>query len=269
MWDNELKETLDTVFAGISNELKETACGIVSTSKCITALKEADIDKVKIELLSKVDQLADTRSTLEKTIADVRVEEELLKREREKLCTDKASFSEERQRFAEELVRMHTINKMQETRVKLNIGGNVFMTSTLTLTMESDSMLAAMFSGRHALKPEDDGSYFLDRDGTHFRYILNYLRDGTFRTGTLPTSDEFLSELYTEAEYYQLNGLMKLLQATMKHSEAERRDMSENVGRTLSLGNAGQTISNGKMPPKRIQRKVMSQGINQKNSEAS
>ena len=39
-----------------------------------------------------------------------------------------------------------------------------------------DSKLSAMFS-EHTLEQCEDGSYFIDRDGTHFRYILNYLRN--------------------------------------------------------------------------------------------
>ena len=35
-----------------------------------------------------------------------------------------------------------------------------------------------MFIGRHALTQVADDSYFIDRESTHFRYILNYLRDG-------------------------------------------------------------------------------------------
>ena len=34
-------------------------------------------------------------------------------------------------------------------------------------------MLHAMFSGRFDTKPAEDGSYFIDRDGTHFRYNNN------------------------------------------------------------------------------------------------
>ena len=57
---------------------------------------------------------------------------------------------------------------------------------------------------------EQDGSYFLDRDGTHFRYILNFLRDGGFKEGTLPKDRGTLMELLTEAEYYQISGLIKV-----------------------------------------------------------
>jgi uracil-DNA glycosylase len=47
-------------------------------------------------------------------------------------------------------------------------------------------MLAAMFSGRHLNSQDEDGRYFIDRDGTHFRHILNFLRDGETY---LPTED--------------------------------------------------------------------------------
>ncbi len=68
-------------------------------------------------------------------------------------------------------------------QIKLDVGGHLYTTSILTLTKDPDSMLAVMFSGRHSLVQEQDGSYFLDRDGTHFRYILNFLRDGGFKEG--------------------------------------------------------------------------------------
>ena len=44
-------------------------------------------------------------------------------------------------------------------------------------------MLAAMFFGKFEMKPTEDGSFFIDRDGTHFRSILNFLRTGKL---TLP-----------------------------------------------------------------------------------
>ena len=65
-----------------------------------------------------------------------------------------------------------------------------------------------MFSGRFDSKPADDGSYFIDRDGTHFRYILNYLR-----TGYLLVPDDKLTrkEMLEEAEFYQTRGIVDKL----------------------------------------------------------
>ena len=59
-------------------------------------------------------------------------------------------------------------------RIKLDIGGTHYTTSLATLTTFPDSMLGAMFSGRHALDICEDGSYFIDRDGLHFRKYLDF-----------------------------------------------------------------------------------------------
>ena len=62
-----------------------------------------------------------------------------------------------------------------------------------------------MFSGRFETKLGDDGAYFIDRDGTHFRYILNYLRTGRL---LLPDDELIREELLEEAEFYQIEGLI-------------------------------------------------------------
>lgn len=88
--------------------------------------------------------------------------------------------------------------------VHLNIGGNEFSTTVDTLTQPKlNSMLAAMFSGRHNIVCQDaeKGLVLIDRDGTHFQHILNWLRDGI-----VPNCSKY-SKLLREAEYYQLLGL--------------------------------------------------------------
>ncbi|XP_047389570.1 BTB/POZ domain-containing protein KCTD7 isoform X2 [Sciurus carolinensis] len=52
--------------------------------------------------------------------------------------------------------------------VPLNIGGAHFTTRLSTLRRYEDTMLAAMFSGRHYIPTDSEGRYFIDRDGTHF-----------------------------------------------------------------------------------------------------
>ena len=70
-------------------------------------------------------------------------------------------------------------------------------------------MLAVMFSGRHNASTDEDGRYFIDRDGTHFRYILNYLRDGNTY---LPVDNtQLIDELYEEVCFYGIEPLITKL----------------------------------------------------------
>jgi len=64
-----------------------------------------------------------------------------------------------------------TLNEVHfASAIKLNVGGKIYKTTLDTLRKDPDSMLCAMFSGRFELKEdEDDGAYFIDRDGELFR----------------------------------------------------------------------------------------------------
>ena len=108
----------------------------------------------------------------------------------------------------EGLIEKLKVNSESLTSVKLNVGGHHFTTSLQTLTKDPNSMLAAMFSGKFEMKPHEDGTFFIDRDGTHFRFILNYLRTGKL---TLPDGAKFLKELAEEAEFYQIQGILDKL----------------------------------------------------------
>ena len=70
-------------------------------------------------------------------------------------------------------------------------------------------MLAVMFSGRHNVTTDEDGRYFIDRDGTHFRYILNYLRDGN--TYLPVDNQQLIDELYEEVCFYGIEPLITKL----------------------------------------------------------
>ncbi|KAG9272861.1 BTB/POZ domain-containing protein KCTD14 [Astyanax mexicanus] len=91
--------------------------------------------------------------------------------------------------------------------VQLNIGGQLFSTTLGTLCKYPNSKLADMFSGPLKLHKDREGRYFIDRDGTHFGLILQYLR-----TEELPSKN--LLELHREALFYDLKPLVKLLEET-------------------------------------------------------
>ena len=92
--------------------------------------------------------------------------------------------------------------------VNLDVGGQHFTATVQTLTKDPNSMLAAMFSGKFEMKPSDDSSFFIDRDGTHFRFILNFLHTGKL---TLPEGATFTKELEEEAEFCQIQELIDAL----------------------------------------------------------
>uniref|UniRef100_A0ABI7ZZZ5 BTB/POZ domain-containing protein KCTD7 n=1 Tax=Felis catus TaxID=9685 RepID=A0ABI7ZZZ5_FELCA len=90
--------------------------------------------------------------------------------------------------------------------VPLNIGGAHFTTRLSTLRRYEDTMLAAMFSGRHYIPTDSEGRYFIDRDGTHFGDVLNFLR-----SGDLPPRER-VRAVYKEAQYYAIGPLLEQLE---------------------------------------------------------
>ncbi|KAG5837066.1 BTB/POZ domain-containing protein KCTD14 [Anguilla rostrata] len=91
--------------------------------------------------------------------------------------------------------------------VQLNIGGHVYCTSLSTLRKCPNSKLADMFTGQPKLQTDAGGRFFIDRDGTHFQGILDFLR-----TQRLPT--EHVQEVYREALFYDVKPLVKQLEET-------------------------------------------------------
>jgi hypothetical protein len=64
----------------------------------------------------------------------------------------------------------------QNDTVLLDVGGQKFKTTVSTLTKYRETFFASLFSGKYEIIKQSDDSVFVDRDGTHFRRILNFLR---------------------------------------------------------------------------------------------
>ena len=142
------------------------------------------------------------------------IQEEIFRKERDSAMLEvekKAKIVEEEKRDWEIEKTRVKATKTFEKIVILNVGGSKYTTTLSTLTKYQDSMLGAMFSGRHALVQQEDGSYFIDRDGESFRYILMYLRDDRLARAIIPKLDtKLLLQLTYDAEYFQLPELAKL-----------------------------------------------------------
>ena len=145
---------------------------------------------------------------------------EMFKEVFDQVAKDRQELDEEKKKWEEEKAVMHKKFTFSGPRIILDVGGVRHSTSRSTLTKYPESMLGIMFSGRHDLETMQckDGSFFIDRDGTHFRHILNYLRDGEEVIESFPQSPDVLLELIREAKFYQLDGLTTLLKPLLREN---------------------------------------------------
>ncbi|XP_053167636.1 BTB/POZ domain-containing protein KCTD14 isoform X2 [Hemicordylus capensis] len=90
--------------------------------------------------------------------------------------------------------------------IELNVGGDIFTTTLSTLKKHPGSKLAEMFaSGQPQPQTDSKGRYFIDRPGTYFKYILEYLR-----SNQVPT--QCVQDVYKEALFYEIGPLVKQLE---------------------------------------------------------
>ncbi|XP_067648714.1 uncharacterized protein [Haliotis asinina] len=172
---------------------------------------EQEVGKAKSELDVQEKRFREREKDLDEREHDLNVKVDKFKRG----LTD---YLMQRKKLEEELKRIEEQNKFTDTKVELNVGGSRYTTSTVTLTKEPDSLLALMFSGRHHVQKDGEGSYFIDRDGTNFRHILNYLRDGKRSLDSLRNQTALLQEILVEADFFRLSGLSLAIN-TMRSSQ--------------------------------------------------
>jgi hypothetical protein len=130
-------------------------------------------------------------------------------------------------------------HRSQFEPIILNVGGFKYLTQLSTLVKEEGSLLQAWFIF-HRHRPlisrgscedgfsvclDDDGSYFIDRNGPIFSGILDYLR-----TGALQYTDDLvaLECLKVEASYYKLPKLVREISNLVDRIRAnEKKDSTD------------------------------------------
>lgn len=118
-------------------------------------------------------------------------------------------------------------------RVTLNVGGEFFTTSRATLRKAKGSRLESMLTDR-----DDDGSYFIDRDGRNFHYILNFLRDGADQF-CIPALSQTRMEILKDARLYGIGELVELLNNGSQHQapvQGQRIPMHGEYGQFTVVG---------------------------------
>jgi len=100
----------------------------------------------------------------------------------------------------------------EEEIVKLDVGGFPFKTTRKTLTSVPGSFFDAMLSGRHEnpATQMEDGTYFIDRNGSMFDQVLNFLRHRD--VVSLPQDTTEQETLAAEALFYGLDQLVHAIE---------------------------------------------------------
>ncbi|XP_078259071.1 BTB/POZ domain-containing protein KCTD14-like [Rhinoraja longicauda] len=115
--------------------------------------------------------------------------------------------------------------------VNLNVGGHIYTTTLGTLTRYPGSRLSEMFTaGLTKLPVDSKGRFFIDRKGTFFAYVLEFLR-------SLEPPREFVEEVHREALYYGIQPLVRMM-------EDSPRSYGEVVGRQNFLAQVANYAEN-------------------------
>lgn len=125
---------------------------------------------------------------------------------------EREKFKREVEKFEKEKEEWNAVSKkltdtQMDTRIKLDVGGQIFATSLQTLTAKKGTYFEAMFSGRWDLKKQEDGTYFIDRDPLAFRHILNFLRGDPIPLDVLSQLE--LQTLHNDIKFYQITELFE------------------------------------------------------------
>jgi len=111
---------------------------------------------------------------------------------------------------------LQALQHTQEQKVWLNIGGVKYETSQVTLRNDPASVFSIMLLPNSPFRPSGN-VFFFDRDPSHFRIILGYLRNNCcMEKRLLPNEPKYLYELITEARFYKLFGLVVLIEERIK-----------------------------------------------------
>lgn len=199
-------------------------------------LSSAEVDRIAA-LEARVQTLEQERNHLEETLAALAKETvdnvskrmirgfddiELMREETKELSVELsnrlAEWSRERTALSDFLASTPDAIVFPSGRVKLRVGEHVYHTSTATLAKDPGSMLAAMFSGKFALTKDEEGCYFIDRDGELFSHILEYLRSSAVPADL---SVDLSTRLLREAEFYGIQALSQVLRERMTSTKED------------------------------------------------
>eukprot|EP01129_Flabellula_baltica_P005179 TRINITY_DN184_c0_g1_i1.p1 TRINITY_DN184_c0_g1~~TRINITY_DN184_c0_g1_i1.p1 ORF type:complete len:436 (-),score=126.09 TRINITY_DN184_c0_g1_i1:47-1354(-) len=137
----------------------------------------------------------------------------------------KSEIVQKEARLEQERAVLANIKELQDRTVTLNIGGRRYVTTPRTIVEGApDSILAALFSKEYGVELDENGEIFIDREGKYFHYIMEFIRDGIV---LLPDDEYIRLKVAKEAEYYSLEGMLKILRIQYRVSPPHAIDLED------------------------------------------
>jgi hypothetical protein len=157
-----------------------------------------------------------------------------IRQEKRTLLLQNALLESEKERFEASLSSDWFCTKAFEGHehiINIDVGGKLFNASSSLLLKDPNSLLAAFVQETSPLGQDLGCFRLLDQDWWLFRYILNFLRDGT-----LPHDVKLLRELYIESDFYQLTSLKKAIEKyDLDHLQLQQQRLWEHQHNQRSM----------------------------------
>lgn len=174
----------------------------------------------ELKLKQEKEKLATEHAAKEQDLQYERYKmEEDFKAQDDRLCWVKNDLAKKEQELNETQTKGREIAGRQNP-ITVEVGGDKFRTQVQTLIQHEGSIFPELLRALQANSPRKgqhnpNHTIFIDRDGKHFKFILNFMRQGeeVMRGSALRNADEYiLNEMLSEVRYYKLSDLERLLE---------------------------------------------------------
>eukprot|EP00026_Physarum_polycephalum_P011253 Phypoly_transcript_11460.p1 GENE.Phypoly_transcript_11460~~Phypoly_transcript_11460.p1 ORF type:complete len:250 (+),score=50.89 Phypoly_transcript_11460:66-815(+) len=109
--------------------------------------------------------------------------------------------------------------------VHLNVGGVKYTTTSATLLQQGENYFTGLLSGKFPDLLDENGAYFIDRNGTYFGVVLEYLRSSEI---SIP-KDISRKSVLTEARFYLIEGLIESLEQEESNELIEKHILKDDL----------------------------------------
>lgn len=220
--------------------------------------KEIDLKSRSTRLAAMEESLQRQRAELErskKALGEARNEFLLARRNFDYQMLQRGKHLQQQRVEFEEMQKKATVLLEGNKAIQIVVGNHKFKTFCNTLLRFPESTLAQCGNAVSCIE-SPKRKVFIDRDGLHFNFILNYLRGGNSEEHVLNQIDackysrNTIAEMLEEANYYNLKELVRILNwALIKRNSVHEMSylISEGLFVSVSGGYATKEPRNGQV----------------------